>query len=308
MSWLAHPAIYQEPVSDFSLLHAAANAFLDGRDPYGAVGPGRTHQAPHGVFYPFTAVLASTPFAVVPFPDAVYSAAGAALFGWAITSRPEYRLAWFAVLTPAFIYSVRMSQWSTFMVGAALLPWWGFLLACKPTIGAAYWLAFPSRHALIGGISFVALSLLLLPTWPMSWLAELATPQHIRPPLTYWGGPLLLLAWLRWRRPEARLLGALACIPHTPELYESLALFLIPRTKTQAGLLVALNYGVVVARRAVPPPADYVGDMLSTGQWMVLLLYLPCLAMILSRPNVFPDGDGAAHADADDTGKHSETA
>ena len=90
---------------------------------------------------------------------------------------------------------------------------------------------------------------------------------HIRPPLLYWGGPLMLLALLRWRRPEARLLAALSCVPHTPELYESLYLFLVPASMWQGALLAALNYGIVFARRAVPPPADYVGDMMATGQW-----------------------------------------
>ena len=103
----------------------------------------------------------------------------------------------------------------------------------------------------------------------------------------------------RWRRPEARLLAALSCVPHTPELYESLYLFLVPASMWQGALLAALNYGIVFARRAVPPPADYVGDMMATGQWMVLLLYLPCLVMVMLRPNVADDAAlPAARADA----------
>jgi hypothetical protein len=287
MSWRAHPSIYQQPVSDFSLLHAGARALIAGEDPYASVGPGRRHEAPHGIFYPLTAVLASVPFAWAPVPDALYSAAGAALFAWGITSR-RLHYAWFAVLTPAFIYTVRMSQWSTFMVGAALLPPWGFLLACKPTVGAAMWLAFPSRRSLIGIALFGLASVVLWPTWPVSWLTEVSTPQHIRAPLTQWGGPMLLLGLMRWKRAEARLLVALACVPHTPELYESLALFLIPASALQGAMLALLNYGVVVARANSAPPTDYVSDMLLTGQWMVWLLYLPCLLMVLRRPNVWP--------------------
>jgi hypothetical protein len=44
-----------------------------------------------------------------------------------------------------------------------------------------------------------------------------------------------------------------------------------------------LNYGVVFARAAVPAPADYVADK-ALSQWMVWLLFLPCLAMVLWRP------------------------
>jgi hypothetical protein len=185
-----------------------------------------------------------------------------------------------------------MSQWSMLIAGAALVPWCGLLLACKPTTGAALFLAYPSRRTAVGAAAFGAISVALLPAWPWEWFAETrVNTAHIRPPLTYWGGPLLLLALLKWRRPEARLLAALACIPHTPELYESLTLFLIPRTLAQGAILAALNYGVVVARVTVGPRPDYVADMLLTGQWMVWLLYLPCLAMILTRPNRADDSD-----------------
>jgi hypothetical protein len=258
---------------------------MAGSDPYEAVGPGRSLDIPHGVLYPFTAVLAAVPFAALQFPDQVYAGTGAALLAWALTGQRRFRPAWFALLTPAFIYTVRMSQWASFTTAAALLPSWGFLLACKPTVGSALWLAFPSRRALIGAAVFTVASLVILPSWPMSWLAAISETRHIRAPVTYWGGPLLLLAFLKWRRPEARLIGALACIPHTPELYESLPLFLVPATYWEGAALAALNLGVVLARRSVPPATDYVGDMALTGQWMVWLLYLPCLLMVLRRPN-----------------------
>jgi hypothetical protein len=286
MSWTAHPTVYGGVRSDFSMLHAAASAWLAGTDPYSAVGPGRAYDVGHGVLYPMTAVMVSAPFTVVPWPDPAFAACGAALLAWALTGHSRFRFAWFLLLTPAFIYTVRMTQWSALVTGAALLPAWGFLLAAKPTVGAALWLAYPSRRAAVGAIAFLAASLVLLPTWPASWLAATAGVTHIRPPLFYWGGPLILLALGRWRRPEARLLAALACVPHTPELYESLYLFLVPSSLAQGALLAALNYGIVFARRAVPPPADYAGDMAANGQWMVLLLYLPCVAMVLLRPNV----------------------
>ena len=62
-------------------------------------------------------------------------------------------------------------------------------------------------------------------------------------PVTYVtaGGPLILLALLRWRRPEARLLVALGCIPHTTMLYEALPLFLVARRWQEGVLLAALS-------------------------------------------------------------------
>jgi hypothetical protein len=285
MSWTAHPAVYSGVRSDFSMLHAAANAWLAGADPYATVGPGRAYDVGHGVLYPMTAVIVAAPFTFVPWPDPAFAACGAALLAWALSGRSRFRYAWFLLLTPAFIYTVRMTQWSALVTGAALLPLWGFLLAAKPTVGAALWLAYPSKRAAIGVVVFVLVSLAILPSWPSSWLAATAGVTHIRPPLLYWGGPLILLALLRWRRPEARLLAALSCVPHTPELYESLYLFLVPSSLRQGALLAALNYGIVFARLAVPPPPDYAGDMAANGQWMVLLLYLPCVVMVLLRPN-----------------------
>ena len=99
-------------------------------------------------------------------PDAAFVAFGAALFAWRSPKVNGFRFAWFAVFTPAFIYTVRMSQWPTFITAAGLLPWLGFLLACKPTVGAAMWVAFPNRKAVIGGLIFAVSSLTLLPTWP----------------------------------------------------------------------------------------------------------------------------------------------
>ena len=296
MSYDAHPSVYAGTPSDFSMLHAAAKAWLSGSDPYEAVGPGRSYNVGHGLLYPFTAVLASAPFVYSPSPDPLYAACGAALFAWAISGQRRFRFAWFVLLTPAFIYTVRMSQWSGFMTAAALVPLWGFLLAVKPTIGMGLWLAFPSRRAAIGAAVFAILSLILLPTWPASWLAATSAVTHIRPPVLYWGGPLILLALLRWRRPEARLLAALACMPHTPELYESLYLFLVPSSLGQGALLAALNWSIIFARRGVPPPADYAGDMAANGQWMVLLLYLPCVVMVLRRPNSADDSSTAIKA------------
>jgi hypothetical protein len=46
---------------------------------------------------------------------------------------------------------------------------------------------------------------------------------------------------VKWRRPEARLLAALACIPQTPVLYEVVPLFLLVRTFREAAVLVVLT-------------------------------------------------------------------
>ena len=166
------------------MIHAGANAWMAGKDPYSIVGPGREFDQYFPLLYPFPAVLVGIPFTLVASPDAAFAAFGAGLLAWALGSQPRHRYAWFAVVTPAFIYSVRMSQWAPLMTGAALLPSFGFLLACKPTIGAALWLAYPSRRALIGALVFGLLSFVLFPAWPLKWAEVLPAGTHLRAPAT----------------------------------------------------------------------------------------------------------------------------
>jgi hypothetical protein len=283
-SFRTHPETYAQPRSDFALLYASAWAWLNGLDPYGYAGPGKPYDIPFSLVYPFTAVLSAVPYVYARWPDAAFVASGAALFAFALLRRTEFRYAWFGVATPAFIYCAQMSQWSAGLIGAALLPWFGWLLACKPTIGAALFAAFPSLRTLGTGGVFVLVSVILLPSWPAEWISALPSATHTRAPITFWGGPLIALALWQWRNPRARLLVAMSVVPHTPELYESLPLFLIPSTAPQAALLAGLNWAVVIARRLAGPAPDYVSDMALTGQWMVWLLYLPCLGMIVWLP------------------------
>lgn len=276
--------------SDLLQVLTAARMWLGGRDPYALIGPGLEYDPGVRLYYPFTAVLAALPLAFLPsyWPEVLFVAFGTALFLWAISSDPRLRFAWVAIFSAPFIIAIQMPQWSPLLTGAALLPSAGFLLACKPTIGAALWLAYPSRRALIGGIVFLILSLALFPTWPISWLGAVGTATHLRAPITYVGGPLLLLAWLKWRRPEARLLGALALIPQTLTAYEVVPLFLIPRTPLSASVLWLSTWtGFMLYAQTTwgNAPGDYEVWMARAGQWMVFLAYLPCLIMVLMRPN-----------------------
>jgi hypothetical protein len=104
-------------------------------------------------------------------------------------------------------------------------------------------------------------------------------------PVTRWGGPLILLALLKWRRADGRLLVALSCIPQTPVLYDVVPLFLLVRTFRDAALLIVLTGAVASIVDATARNASYNTWMAINGQWMVWLVYLPCTAMVLLRPN-----------------------
>jgi len=106
-------------------------------------------------------------------------------------------------------------------------------------------------------------------------------------PLASMGGPLLLVALLRWRRPDARLLLVLACVPQSFLFYDQLPLWLIPRTRLQSATLSLLSLvGLLLANQSLP--ANATTAQVSQNYWPMILAtcYLPALAMIMREPNV----------------------
>ena len=167
------------------------------------------------------------------------------------------------------------------------------LLAAKPTLGAALFVAVPRWRAVVAGIVLLALSFLLQPTWFRGWVDAISRNQvawapdiPYRPMASFLGGPLILAALLRWRRPEARLIAAMACVPLSPEPYEMTPLFLVPRTFGESALLVGLSYvHPLLMRTIVPTPWSYGAAQPVAGALYVGLLYLPCMLMVLRRSN-----------------------
>jgi len=108
-------------------------------------------------------------------------------------------------------------------------------------------------------------------------------------PASVFGGPLLLLALLRWRRPEARLLAVLACVPQTFSSYDSLILFLAVRTRRE-GLFLAACSLLVTAYVAMKGPAPtYAETVHRFAPIRLWVLYLPAVAMVLMRRNAADD-------------------
>jgi hypothetical protein len=177
---------------------------------------------------------------------------------------------------------VIQGQWSPLLTAAAVIPSLSWLLAAKPSIGAALFSAFPSRQAVIGGVALVVVSLVLFPAWPGRWMEALGASIQV-PPVRSPGGFILLLALVRWRLPEARLLAALACVPQTIGLYDTLPLFLIPRTKWQGYALAGLSYVAAFSQAALVPRAPGMPlETMLAGRWPIVFvcLYLPAMVMV----------------------------
>jgi hypothetical protein len=254
----------------------------------------------------------AVPFALVPLrlADALFVGLGAFALAWVITQQRLGHPQWWAFASRAFLSSVGTSQWGPLLIAATAMPALNFLLACKPNIGAALWCAYPSRRGLLVGVGFVAFSLLVWPSWPWEYLQGIHTATHMSALIQHVsvGGPLILLALLKWRRPEARLLVALACVPQSTFFYGALPLFLMVRRWYEGVALCLLN--LIGALRPVPPrEASYDAWAYAVGDHIVLWMYLPCLVAILCRPNESPQmggrefGDGSTMKPVGTTGR-----
>jgi hypothetical protein len=210
---------------------------------------------------------------------------GAALLAWSLTRRTFANPQLLVFASFAMMVAAQTVQWSPWLTAAALTPWLGFLFACKPSIGLAMFAAYPSRAAVLGVAAFALLTTAIWPWWIQAWWSTLSATTHMSAPVMRWGGPFILLALIKWRRSDARLLAALACVPQTPVLYEALPLFLLVQTARQGTLLIVLMGATAKIVEAVAAGTDYYTWMAINGQWMVWLVYLPCTAMVLFRPN-----------------------
>jgi hypothetical protein len=236
--------------SDLDQVWYGSRALLRGLDPYSVVGPGLEFDKGFPLYYPLPAIIAFLPLALLPLETArfVFVGASALLLAYAVTAHGWHRLPMF--LSGAYLASLAAVQWAPLLTAAFLLPWLGPVLLLKPNIGIALLLASPSRRLLawtvLGGGSVILVSLAVDPSWPARWLTLVRSGPHFTPPVLYLGGPFVLLALLRWRRPEARLLVALACVPHTTLPYETLPLLLVARTAKETLFLAGLSFATLV--------------------------------------------------------------
>jgi hypothetical protein len=288
---LPHP----ERLSDLAQVLVGARAWLHGGNPYQAVQAWAAWPFP--LLYPFTAVIAAAPLTVFPTwaAEALFAGCSTALLAWGLTHDPRDYPKLLVFTSAPFIHGVVLNQWSPLLAGAVLVPWAGFVLACKPNIGLALLIAFPRFATAASAAALAALSFLLWPGWAADWRTALAGAPNAVSVIGLPGGVLLLLAAIRWRRPEARLLLAMSVVPHTTLPYEALPLFLIPRTWTEAWVLWAGSAAALLGQSVTGPYASQMAWVRAGGAWLLCCAYLPCLVFVLRR-SAPPDGPAAIPA------------
>lgn len=284
--------------SDWDQVWHGSRAILAGVDPYTVVGRGMAFDYGFPLYYPLPSLVAMLPLALLPLPAArlVFVGLSAGLLTYAVMRDGVHRL--WILASGSFFAAVASVQWSPLLTAAFLLPWLAPVVVMKPNIGAALTAATPERRfyaaGLIGGGGVVLLSFALDPQWVSRWLGALQGAPHFTPPVLLWGGPIILVALSRWRRPEARLLLAMACVPHTTVAYEALPLLLVAKNWRESILLAALSLGVLISQfvldtriymDAPGATAAFENWVRTVGTLSVALLYLPATIMVLRRPN-----------------------
>jgi hypothetical protein len=273
---------FHRDMPDLRYFWTAGRAVLTGGNPYQAV---RDLHTGYPLFYPMPAALVMAPLALLPWRAAWVL--WAALSGAALTvaSQRYGRGLGAALLSACFLNALAEGTWSPILVAGAVLPALSPLLVTKPSIGAALWTLYRPRWAVVGGLGLVVLSFVFLPSWPREWWQSIHASNHVAPVLRPWGW-LLLLALLRWRTPEGRVLLLLALLPQTASLYEALPLFLLPRTRREGYLLAVASF-VAAALWEVRVIGTTIESRGASG-WPALLLglWLPALVLVLRAPSV----------------------
>jgi hypothetical protein len=276
--------------NDFTYPWFGARELLAGRDPYITIRDAHLPWGPY-LFYPAPAFLLVLPFAWLPAQIAVsvFIGLSAALLAVALT-RDGHRWRLLALVSAPMIVATGAGQWSPLLTAAALwIPALG-LLTAKPNLGVSLMAMQTNRSAWIvaalGGAVLLGVSLVVLPRWIPEWLALVRSNPRgygyltpIRSPL----GVVLVLAALRWRRPDARMLLVMACLPQKLLFYDQLPLFLIPRTRREMEVVVLISLIALTIAYGETWTTPEATARLATI--VIPSLFWPALVLVLRRRN-----------------------
>lgn len=257
---------------DLSWAIRGAAQLWSGHNPYHDPALGRDKPYPFNdpLFYPLPALFIATPLMWVPRPlaGALFVGGSIGLLCWGI-GRDGWRL-WPLLLSAPLWSAVFTVQWSPLLVAAALSPALLPLTLAKPNVGLPLLLAAPTRRRLAWCAALVAVSMVVLPSWPLDWLRNARQHTVFVPALLFPGTIVLLAAW-RWRDPRARLLLLTALMPQRA-IYDQLGLWLVARSWQQALLLSVGSWITLIGWWLGPTVVQ---------RWIVVWLYLPSFAMLV---------------------------
>ncbi len=304
-TWYQHGYLVSRLAPPDSLyLWRAANALLDGANPWSpqalnyAVADAAARSVESRIrlvdplYYPMPAVLLWAPLAKLPYlvASTLFNALTAFVFVFAMTRDGLYR-AWACGSVP-FMVAMRFGQWSPLVAAAWMYPWLSAFLVAKPNLGLALYAAKPSRAATLICTLSLGLPTLVAPWWVRGWLHNVrndlghTAPHPVPVTMLFGAGAICLLALLRWRRPEARLLAFLACVPQLPYWADQLPLMVIPHGRREMKMLLLVTIAGFLCW-AQFGRSDPKGDIIdSIRPFSIVFTYAPALFLVMRRKNV----------------------
>lgn len=275
---------------DFSPHWRAADAMLHGVSPYLAINAFTTlYPFGAGYLYMLPAAIILLPFGYLEPQTAtvIFAGISIAVFAYALARDGWWRLPLLA--SAPLVYGALSGQTVPLIVAAMLVPSLGWLAPIKFTLGAAGWVYNLSlRYALLAA-AVVVVSVAVFPWWPMQWVHELGDVNGVyyHVPLRVLGGVVALAALSRWRRPEARLIAVMACVPQTMLFYDQLPLGLVAHTYRQALTFAVASWVAPLMSlwHFGSQPVDRQSLLAWNAPLIVACYYIPCALVVLTRGN-----------------------
>jgi hypothetical protein len=239
------------------------------------------YATPHQL-YPLTAALFALPLVRLQpeIAAGLFYGFSSALLAFGLT-RHSYRGLLIFLAYPYWAGMLTV-QWAPIVAASAFFPSLLPATMAKPQIGLPVFFTHASRRGIVACVLVAALSLAVMPRWPLLWIAEAKHYEHFFPLLVL-PGPLLLLALVRYRNRDAILLLLAACMPQR-WFYDSFILWLIPKSRREILATVVLSWGAGIWRWYHVPYSFH-----EVGRLAVIFLYLPMLVVVLSRPYRNPE-------------------
>src|ERR1700688_1134632 len=232
--------------------------------------------------YPLPAALLALPFLRTPpeIAAGLFYGISSTLLAFGLTRENYGRLRVFL----AYPYWGRLlvAQWSTIIAASAFFPALLPVTMMKPQVGLPVFLTRLSRRGILACVIVAALSIAVLPQWPLLWLRQTQYYEHFIP-LFVFPGPLLLFALFRYRDRDAWLLLFSSLLPQR-WFFDSFTLWLIPKSRRELVWTAFFSWGTGIWRWYHQPVS-----FTEVGRASVLFLYLPMLAVVLLRSRSAPE-------------------
>lgn len=274
--------------SDFEYALRAARHLLAGVDPYNdpTVGFGLPYPFDAQFPYPIFAAMAAVPFTFFGsyIAGAMFVGAISGIMAYGITRDGWWRLSLF--LSPCYFVAASVANWSPLLIASAFLPVVFAVAIAKPTLAAPIVLNYPSWLGYALSAAVAILSLVVMPTWPLAWLASVVGQQPDKYLVPVLMGPtaLILIASVWWRDRAARLLLMFGCVPQHAFFYDQLVLWLVPQTLRQSLALSAVGWVAYLSWSLYDNTFDpWLAQTLGGPEltWTAPMFYLPALVLVM---------------------------